>query len=452
MINTEHPLYEQYKYTLEIAAIAYRGKQAFYPDFGYRNNAINQLYDIFLPRHESEEQGKYLKRLKRSRFKKLFASTVDGMAGLLSQFTIKPDTLAWYNEERRSEILNNIDLQGSSLQQFKKECDIACLRDGFCAILVDYPRVSGASSRPYLVKIERGDIINWSYIFDEDGQFKLDWLIFQRSIYRQKGDSYESELVEQLIKIDSTAISTYEKIDGQFQLENVAEYTLPVIPIVFYPYGTGNPFEKDLPLWEVVEANVEHFQLYSEYRDSLYYQSPLYVRTGYDTGNVTERPLIVSPHKVIDLKQDATLQILETNGDIINLKKEAYLDIEKEIMRFSLEFLGEQSMTATEANLRSSSAKSNLNSYATDIMSSINEVFTLWAMWEGKKSADQGIDIKQEYWSGISPEMVRILMDLFTLGALDIESFWTIIAASNTLPSIDIQSILEKAAYKPQSL
>jgi hypothetical protein len=86
-------------------------------------------------------------------------------------------------------------------------------------------------------------------------------------------------------------------------------------------------------------------------------------------------------------------------------------------------------------------------------MSAVNEIFTLWALWENKKPpSDQGIVIKEGYWMGLSPEMIRVLTELFTLGALDIENLWAILSNSGALPSVDIQAILDKVQGNQEAI
>jgi hypothetical protein len=229
--------------------------------------------------------------------------------------------------------------------------------------------------------------------------------------------------------------------------------SLPFVPVVFYPNNSNKPFEIEPPLLNVAEANLTHYLLYTKYLESIHYQDPLYVRTG--VANTSDdrilRPILISPHTVIDLPEGQTLQILETTGEAITLKEKAYKDVEIEIAQEALNFLSsKQPMTATEAGIRGSVSKANLSLYGSDKMSAVNEVFNIWALWERKPlPTDQGITIKEGYWSGISSEMIGRLTELFTLGALPVESLWAILSDSEALPSLDIQSILDKVTSNP---
>jgi len=198
----------------------------------------------------------------------------------------------------------------------------------------------------------------------------------------------------------------------------------------------------------IAEANLSHYRLHTDYLESLHYQAPLYVRTGVasTSDDTILKPLLISPHTVVDLAVDQKLEILETTGNAIGLKKESYEEVEREIAQESLNFLGsEQTMTATEANIRGTVSRATLSLYGSDKMSAVNEIFVLWALWEGKKPpSDQGITIKEGYWMGLSPDMIRVLTELFTLGALDVENLWAILSNSGALPSVDIAAILEK--------
>lgn len=462
-VDSKHPQYEQFESLLRFLTASYEGKQAWYPyeqysegiaNSGMGNSDPNEYYasirNIFIPIQTRESPEKYYGRLKRSRYKKLFEKTVNNFAGLLSQFSIKPDTLSWYSQEQREAIFNNIDLRGTSFQQFLVDADVSALTKGFCAIIVDYTRGGdGSNKRPFLTRIDREDIINPSTIFQNDGSMAVDRLVIKRSYYKQDPfDEYKVKLTNQFVEFVPGSFQVWEKIDGNLTIVSEGETSLPIIPVVFYPNNSNNPLEIDPPLLSVAEANLSHYQLYTDYLESLHYQAPLYVRTGVASTSEDKilTPLLISPHTVIDLAADQTLQILETTGNAINLKKEAYEQIEKEIAQEALNFLGsEQTMTATEANIRGTVSRANLSLYGSDKMSAVNEIFTLWALWENKKPpSDQGIVIKEGYWMGLSPEMIRVLTELFTLGALDIENLWTILSNSGALPSVDIQAILDK--------
>jgi hypothetical protein len=463
-IDSTHPQYDQYKKMIEFLSASYEGKKSWYPYEQYGNINSTQVTDtsvdssngyvwlrnIFLPPEHRESPEKYYGRLKRSRYKKLFEKTVNNFAGLLSQFSIKPDTLNWYSQEQKEAILNNIDLRGTSLQQFLVDADISALTKGFCAIIVDYSRSGDASKkRPFLTRVDREDITNPSTIFQNDGSLAVDRLVIKRSYYRQdESDEYKLKLTDQFVEFTPGRFQVWEKVDGTLTLVDEGDTSLPIIPVIFYPNNCNNPLEIEPPLLGIAEANLSHYRLHTDYLESLHYQAPLYVRTG--VANTSDhtilKPLLISPHTVVDLASDQTLQILETTGNAIGLKKESYEEVEREIAQESLNFLGsEQSMTATEANIRGTVSRANLSLYGSDKMSAVNEIFTLWALWEGKKPpSDQGITIKEGYWMGLTPDMIRVLTELFTLGALDVENLWAILGNSGALPSVDIAAILEK--------
>jgi hypothetical protein len=463
-VDSTHPQYDQFKKMIEFLSASYEGKKSWYPYEQYGNINSTQVTDtsvdssngyvwlrnIFLPPEHRESPEKYYGRLKRSRYKKLFEKTVNNFAGLLSQFSIKPDTLNWYSQEQKETILNNVDLRGTSFQQFLVDADISALTKGFCAIIVDYSRNGDASKRrPFLTRVDRENVINPLTVFRDDGSMAVDRLVIKRSYYKQDpSDEYNVKLTDQFIEYLPRYFAIWEKIDGTLTLVDEGDTSLPIIPVIFYPNNCNSPLEIEPPLLGIAEANLSHYRLHTDYLESLHYQAPLYVRTG--VANTSDdtilKPLLISPHTVVDLAMDQTLQILETTGNAIGLKKESYEEVEREIAQESLNFLGsEQTMTATEANIRGTVSRANLSLYGSDKMSAVNEIFSLWAMWENKKPpSDQGIVIKEGYWMGLTPDMIRVLTELFTLGALDVENLWAILGNSGALPSVDIAAILEK--------
>ena len=334
-IDSTHPQYDQFKKMIEFLSASYEGKKSWYPYEQYGNINSTQITDtsvdstngyvwlrnIFLPPEHRESPEKYYGRLKRSRYKKLFEKTVNNFAGLLSQFSIKPDTLNWYSQEQKETILNNIDLRGTSLQQFLVDADISALCKGFCAIIVDYSRNGDASKkRPFLTRVDRENIINPLTVFRDDGSMAVDRLAIKRSYYKQDpSDRYSVKLTDQFIEYLPGYFAIWEKVDGSLTLVDEGDTSLPIIPVIFYPNNCNNPLEIEPPLLGIAEANLSHYRLHTDYLESLHYQAPLYVRTG--VANTSDdtilKPLLISPHTVVDLAVDQKLEILETTGNAI---------------------------------------------------------------------------------------------------------------------------------------
>ena len=100
----------------------------------------------------------------RSTYAPVYRDSIRAYAGLLSRFQIVDGPASMLQAEK------NIDLQGESLQSFWNKCDEKALRDGGVYVMVDmtpddeeqnFFDEQTVGRRPYLLLIDRKDVINW---------------------------------------------------------------------------------------------------------------------------------------------------------------------------------------------------------------------------------------------------------------------------------------------------
>lgn len=451
-----HPIVKKFIPRLQFTEVCYDGKRRWFEESvnieeleqGYLiNNSSSlsesschvnwQLANLFLPIEESEtsnkNKGRYFSRLRRSRWKPLFKTTINNFVGLLSRYTLS-------QQLEKIEELNDIDLQGKGHYSFFQECDRLALRDGWCAVWCDY-----AETRPFLKIIERRQIID--YEIDDN---KLTKLVIKEMVYQGH------ELVEKIKVIEPSLMKEYIKNKSEYDFLEEYPYDLSYIPIVFYPINTINPFKEGLPLLEVAEDNRTHYQIASDYRESLHYKSlPLFVRIGLiEIGGdqVGLTPLELTPHSVADVPLQGDIKVVETTGQAINLNKDALKEIEQEIMEKTLNFLGDNTnMTATEANFRANQQKASYEIYINQKMSAIQEIFVIWFEWENMILEEDAISMDTSFLETLSPEFIRELKEMVTLNYLDLETFWQILKSAGALPkNINIMDVIARVRGQSQ--
>jgi hypothetical protein len=123
----------------------------------------------YLVKEVGEKPQSYRGRLSRVRFDNRFTPTIKGQCGILSKFAFREDAA-------ESIVLaqEDVDLRGNDLTTFLNSADEAVLRDGGVAILTEYPEAdptiqsaadfNASNRRPYLVLVDRRDILNWTII------------------------------------------------------------------------------------------------------------------------------------------------------------------------------------------------------------------------------------------------------------------------------------------------
>ena len=481
MIDDIHPVIKNQLPTLGFLNAAYKGKQAWFEDYPrttnknqgiekvittQKNNSIVDfaLAECFLPLEELEREAvyrhKYYYRLRRSRWKPLLKETIKVFCGILSNYIVKEETYS-YQADKKEEWLNNIDLIGNNHYSFFSKCDRLALLEGWCAVWVNSSMVENPPDnfieqqkldyRPYLQIIKRSQITDYQIANLSNGEHFLIKLVYKETVYE------EGQEIEQFVEILIGEVNIYRRDDSdkkKYELFENKKYDLSYIPIVFYPINNADPFEQEFPLLEIAEDNKVHYQIYSDYRESLHYQSlPVFVRIGLirNAGDAEGlSPVTISPYAVVDLPENGDLKIVETSGVAINLNKEELKEIEASILSKSLAFLDRSSpMTATEATLRSVQFKASFDVFADQKSSAITEIFKIWADWRGTQLEGQGITINDSIFKLTSPELIREFKDLLSQGFLDLETFWKLLDYWGTLPKgINIEEVLEKVIGK----
>lgn len=415
----------------------------------------------YLPKEEAEGGIPYANRLLRSLFSNFYQPTIQGFAGLLSQYQLTAEV-----PESIRENLKNINLQGANLRAFLSDLDEVSMRDGFVGVLVEYPKRPEIRSReeeqriglrPYFCKIERRDIINWSVSYGLDGALRLDMVVIRRKIARQKG-TYGRECVEQFWVMQPGEYQIYE-INGEgsdkaavpigdpVEVFNAKGDRLSYIPLVFYPIDKQDPFHLHPPLYDLALTNISHYQIYSEYREVLYKCNlPVPVRKGMPQGDL-QAPLTIGPNSVVDVPEDGDFYFAEPTGSAIASTRTAIVDLETNMLRRSLSFFGQTGgMTNEEATLRSTQTKSTLTQMATDKESSVEQMFQIWSDWTGEGTGGGIVIDKSLLRSPLSAQAIQIYSSLVTQGQIDYQTFYEILKEGQALPEqIDVLTVMERS-------
>ena len=108
----------------------------------------------YLPQEEGETNRSYGNRLSRSVLANYYARTLEKLTGQVFQEDIEPTNDL---PDAVYQLLDNIDMEGSSLSTFMRRVFYTAMHKGLCHVLVDYPQVQGrtladhraAGARPY---------------------------------------------------------------------------------------------------------------------------------------------------------------------------------------------------------------------------------------------------------------------------------------------------------------
>ena len=350
----------------------------------------------YLPKEPGEPQDAYLGRIGRSSYPSTYRDAIRSFAGLLSRFQVSEPPASLEAAEK------DVDMRGSSLRRFLSDVDQLVLRDGAAAILVEMPpqdpKVTSkieeikAGRRPYLVLLERNQVINWrSHL--EGGREVLDLVVVRLEEEVPDGD-YGSKTQEVFMVMVPGA---YRKVvlkamrNGQWQEDIVEEGTtsLNEIPLVWMGATTNAIGSSDVVMDALANLSIEHMQLRSDLAELIHKCAlPAGVRVGDSMlPDGSPKPLTIGPNSVLDLPEGGDFRWAEISGGSLQRHQEEVLHVEKLMKEASLSFLWGDggNRTATEAALASSQVSSQVRALIEGKLSAFRQLLHFWTNYSGEK-------------------------------------------------------------------
>jgi hypothetical protein len=389
----------------------------------------------YLPKEPAEPSAAYQARLGRSTYAPIYRDAIRSYAGLLSRFHLidAPSSL----EDSKT----NVDLQGSSIQSFMTQIDELALRDGGTYIMVDMMPDSGASNffdqlndgrHPYLISVNRADVINWSVRYDRGREFVEHATVRQLRSLPSPDGTYGSVVEPVYYVLRPGKVEAYRLVKSgtrrwENQLIDTVETTLPIVPLVWYGATTSRFAQGDMPMEGLAELSLQHFQMRSDLGELLHKCAmPVPVRKGAPIGpDGKPAPLVIGPNTAIDLSGESgsDFSFAEPSGKSLERHQQEIRHVEELMDRSSLNFLyGANVKTATEASLRASQVASSISSLIRNKTAAFGVIMRLWAWYAGEQdqiTVESGIAINDSLINkplGAS-EMAQ-LVNLYSQGLL----------------------------------
>ena len=367
----------------------------------------------------------YRERLDRCAFDNRFTPAIAGYAGLLSDFTLTEDIAPSIQK-----VQDNIDLQGNDLHTFWQECDTLALRDGGCAILVEFPRFDSSiqsnadflesSRRPYLVAVDRRDILNWHIEYINGFPSIRRVTIQERQLVPDGLFGVKEQTYYRVLVPGAWSISQVVESGGKsaaVQLDQ-GKTSLDVVPLVWYSVSETKLFSGSPPFLNLAQLNIEHLQKRSQLNEVLRKCNlPVPVRKGL-IKNATDLknlpPLVIGPNSVLDIPTDGDFYFAEPSGAAIAATQSDIEKLEAAMDRVSLAFLtgGEVQRTATEIVLDSAQTQASLRGMSRRKASCAQAVFDLWVKYTGEATGGSINTNESILQVPLAPQMVDQLTSL----------------------------------------
>ncbi len=351
----------------------------------------------WLPKWPNEEDAFYQNRLAVATLFPAFSRTVEVLSG-------KPFSrpVTWDEKvvpARISEMLTDVDLQGTNLHSFLADIFEEAMAYGLCGILVEHPRADKPLSlaeerkrglRPYFVKVTANSLLD----YDSErvnGQETFTMLRFVEVVSeRDPENEFTVREIEQVRVLNPGRWRIYrEKPDatsGALEWQLHDEGTTSLNKITFVPvYGDRRGFMNGRPpLAELAWLNVEHWQSRSD-QQTILHVARVPVLFGKKLG---DGPISVGAASAIMSEEDeADLRYVEHSGKAIEAGRTDIIDLEEKMRQIGAELLvikpGHRTVVQTLAD--NEAGTSALQRMVCDLTDAARLAMQYLAEWTGEK-------------------------------------------------------------------
>lgn len=414
-------------------------KRQEYTDF---ENDVKLVYDVFrgskyacnyLDQFLREDNSDYNKRKLKANLDNYVFRTCDSIKNIIFRKPISTDNVT--NNELKTWLEEDIDLNGNDINEFSKKVLVNAVRDGKSYILVDSPIIpddvvtkadeADAKVRPYLVNIKRADLINWD--MDEFGQYTM--VLFNESYVVKSGLFGVEKKVQQkaMFNDGTTIIFRDDKEYLRFERE-VKEITLIEVD------------DKDIPpLLDMAKLNITQMNRMSEQDNYVRIGSCPFPITYGSIETDTPQTLSISQGLRFPNKQEGGFEWAELKGKNYQISESHIKSLIEKMENISISFAVDVNVkTATQVQAEATEDESKLSDYAQKIELAINNAIMYMYLYNPTLKGDNYVSVNKDFASNVlSPEQFNILMQLRLNNELSYELFIQMLMQGEIIPYLD---------------
>lgn len=377
--------------------------------------AMRAATTTYCPQHQEETDAAYAGRLAATVLTNFVEQTLDTLAG--KPFTEPVKVGEDVPERIKSEILDDVDLQGNKLDVFCSQWFRGGVAKAFCHVLVDMPKPEPRTDgkprtladdrregvRPYWVMIQPEAVI-FARADIEGGREVLKHVRIVETYTVQDGFA---EIERQRIRVlEPGVVQLWEqhptrKKDGKPVWVMVDEYStgLTYIPLVtFYAHRDAFMIGKP-PLLDLAWLNIAHWQSTADQRHVLTVaRFPILACSG--AASEDSDPITVGPNRVLyNPDAQGKFYYVEHTGAAIEAGRNDLKDLEEACSQYGAQFLQSKpgDTTATETAVDEAASSSDLARIAGVFEDAVAQALSITAEW--MKLGDKGghVEVIKEF-------------------------------------------------------
>lgn len=378
-------------------------------------DAMRAAGKSYLPQHDNESNSAYKERLERCTLLNLTKITLESWVG--RPFS---DPIVFSDDQptQVEDLLEDIDLQGSSLQVFARDWFSDGLAKALSHVYVDFPRVDvpedgsprtladddAEGVRPYWVHI-RPEQLFFADAETEGGREILREIRIMEEVVERDGMAetfveqirrvyLNDQLDESGARIRNLVVELWRVVKSNRKKkvwEIVEDYTadIPVIPLVTF-YSNRDAFMHGVPpLKDLADLNIAHWQSTSDQRAILTVaRFPMLALSGGIDEDANGEGLVIGPHRWLHtIDPQGKFYYVEHEGKAIAAGRMDIESLETQMSEYGAAFLKKNpgNPTATARALDSAEATSSLQDVTIRFADAITEALQFTADWMGQE-------------------------------------------------------------------
>lgn len=415
--------------------------------------AIRKRGETYTAKAQGESDERFKRRLERSRYYNLYKRVLDSLVGRVYR---KPPKLAIDGSEVLSADVEDIDGLGTHLSVFGRRLFRKSIHHGHAAILVDAPPDPNLGRRPSVADAQRLGLrpywvpIHAPQILSAVSGPGIGAAVLQQVAIRDDRVVPDGRFGERLSKgfrvwyLDAQGVvwekwEVPEKGENPVRVDDGLISGLRVIPVV--PDYASDPlgwFHTRPMLYDVAEANLDHYAIQSDHRYSLHVASipiPVIKETQQPGEEKTEIPISVE-NGIRLYSEHGEAYFMEHQGKALNQTRDEMRDLEDRCLYLGLQTTVRRTRSAETAEAKRIDAMeqdSVLAVAARGHQDALEQALKVHAVLRGEP--EPSITMSFDY-DGMSmgADMFARTVDAFTAGLLRRETVWQMMEQGGILP------------------
>jgi hypothetical protein len=413
--------------------------------------AMRAKADKYLPRLPREDDQCWNTRISRSVLSPFLHRLILAAVGLILRKPIELEDASDYWLDWSQ----NVDREGTSLQDFAAKVLYSSLAYGHHGLLVDFPASDARTlaeeialgSAPYLIQVPCFDTIGWRQNVQENGgqlqQLRL------REYTTEDDGRFGSKLIQQIRVLEPGRWEVWREASKGvgWELYDKGTTSLKSIPYAACYSNREGVLVSRPPLAEIAQLNIQHYSLQAQLLHCLAVAAhPLLVLRGWD--DQADNLANLSVGNALALPPEGGVEYVEPASSAFSAQQEELSNLEEQMANLGVTILARQKQAA-ESGLSKQLDRADSNSMLARLSQELEQTLQMAVDWAAEYSGQEApkVIIDRDFdFEPYQGDRITSITNLFTNGILDKETVLRMLQMGEVIPAeFDIEEIMAAA-------